>query len=38
MKICPVCHTENEEDALYCKKCANPLFEEEKEKNKWIMA
>lgn len=34
MKICPACHTENEEDALYCKKCANPLFEEEKDKNK----
>lgn len=31
MKICPVCHTENEEDALYCKKCATALFEEEKK-------
>ena len=34
MKICPVCHTENEEDALYCKKCAHPLLEEEKNKDK----
>lgn len=34
MKICSVCHTENEEDALYCKKCANPLFEEEKDKDR----
>ena len=33
MKICPVCHTENEDDALYCKKCANPLYEEEQDKN-----
>ena len=31
MKICPVCHTENEEDSLYCKKCATALFEEEKK-------
>lgn len=34
MKICPVCHTENEEDALYCKKCAHPLLEDGKNKDK----
>ena len=27
MKICPLCHTENEEDAIYCKKCAHPFYE-----------
>ena len=34
MKICPVCHTENEEDAIYCKKCAHPLLEDGKNKDK----
>ena len=28
MKICPLCHTENEEDAIYCKKCAHPFYED----------
>ena len=34
MKICPVCRTENEEDAIYCKKCAHPLLEDGKNKDK----
>lgn len=29
MKICPKCYTENEEDAIYCKKCASLLNEDE---------
>ena len=33
MKICPNCYTENEEDAIYCKKCAN-LLNEDKNSNK----
>ena len=33
MKLCRFCHTENEDDAIYCKKCANPLEEEQQEKN-----
>lgn len=33
MKICPVCHTENDEDSLYCKKCATSFFEAEEEEN-----
>lgn len=33
MKICPVCHTENEEDALYCKRCATAFFEANEENN-----
>ena len=28
MKICSLCHTENEEDAIYCKKCAHPFYED----------
>lgn len=32
MKYCPTCHTENEEDALYCKKCGSTLVEN-KEQN-----
>lgn len=26
MKYCPLCHTENEVDAVYCKKCAHPFY------------
>lgn len=33
MKICPKCYTENEEDAIYCKKCAS-LLNEDKNSNK----
>ena len=33
MKICPNCYTENEEDAIYCKKCAS-LLNEDKNSNK----
>ena len=33
MKICPNCYTENEEDAIYCKKCAS-LLNEDKNRNK----
>ena len=33
MKICPKCYTENEEDAIYCKKCAS-LLTEDKNSNK----
>ena len=33
MKICPKCYTENEEDAIYCKKCAS-LLSEDKNSNK----
>ena len=32
MKYCPTCHTENEEDALYCKKCGGTL-NQNKEQN-----
>ena len=34
MKICPVCQTENEEEALYCKKCGNSFIEDNDENNK----
>ena len=33
MKICPLCHTENEEDAIYCKKCAHPFYEDSNANN-----
>lgn len=33
MKLCTVCHTENEEDALYCKRCAH-FFGDEENNNK----
>ena len=31
MKTCPVCHTENEDDALYCKRCGEAFFEDDKK-------
>ena len=34
MRICPVCHAENEDDALYCKKCASYLLDDDDKKNK----
>ena len=34
MKICSLCHTENEEDAIYCKKCAHPFYEDDNTKTK----
>ena len=34
MKICPLCHTENEEDAIYCKKCAHPFYVDDNTKTK----
>lgn len=34
MKICPICQTENEDDALYCKKCGNSFIEDDDENNK----
>ena len=37
-KICPLCGTENEEDARFCKECNEPLYDfkldKEKEKSK----
>lgn len=40
-KICPLCGTENEEDARFCKECNEPLYdisaEEEKRKRRKII-
>lgn len=33
MKYCPTCHTENEEDALYCKKCGGILNQNKEQKS-----
>ena len=34
MKICPHCHTENEDDAIFCKKCATRFDEDDEQTNK----
>ena len=26
-KICPLCETENDEDAIFCKECNEPLYD-----------
>lgn len=34
MKICPHCHTENEDDAIFCKKCATRFDEDDEQTDK----